>query len=97
MTGSLAEPFKSGLLCWFLLGNGTGVETRWVGALAQLFRFGQSLHQAEGVVGRQLAVIAPLETGKVKWAHMGAGYCLDAMSTEMPSEAMLPEDSRKKS
>ena len=69
MTGWLAELFKSGLLCWFLLGNGTGVETRWVGALAQLFRFGQSLHQAEGVVGRQLAVITPLETGKVKWAH----------------------------
>ena len=69
--GSL-HPLRSGLLCWFLLGNGTGVETRWVGALAQLFRSGQSLHQAEGVVGRQLAVITPLETGKVKWAHRGA-------------------------
>ena len=68
--GSIHQ-FRSGLLRWFLLRNGTGVETRLIGALAHLVRFGQSLHQAEGVVGRQLAVMAPLETGKVKWAHGG--------------------------
>ena len=28
--------------------------------------------QVEDVIERQLAVIGPIETGKVKWAHMGA-------------------------
>ena len=67
-----------------------------VGPLAHLFRSGQSLHQVEGVVGRQLAVIAPLETGKVMWAHIEVRYFLEAMGTEMAAEAMLPEDSWKK-
>ena len=72
MTGWLVKPFKSGLLRSFLLGKGTGVETRLVCPPAHFFCSGQSLPQGEGVVGRQLAVIAPLETGKVKWAHKGA-------------------------
>ena len=53
------------------MGNRAGVESRLVRPLGLLFRSGQSLHQTEGVIGRQLTVIAPLETGKVWWAHEG--------------------------
>ena len=78
------------------MGDGTGVESCLVCSFCPLFRSGQSLHQTEGVIGRQLAIIAPLETGKVWWAHEG-GYCFyEAMAAEMLAVAMLPEDSRKK-
>ena len=53
------------------MGDGTGVESCLVCSFCPLFRSGQSLHQTEGVIGRQLAIIAPLETGKVWWAHEG--------------------------
>ena len=47
------------------MGDRTGVEGRSAYLFGLLLCPGQSLHQAEGVVGRWLAVIAPLENGKV--------------------------------
>ena len=57
--------------------NRTGVELRPIRALRLLLCSDQSLHQIEGVIRGQIAVIAPLETGKVRWAHevLGAYFC----------------------
>ena len=57
------------LLGGILFGKRTGVEGRSACLFGLLFCSGQFLHQVQSVVRRQVAVIAPLETGKVGWAH----------------------------
>ena len=47
----------------------TGVEGRSACLFGLLFCSGQFLHQVQSVIRRQVAVIAPLETGNVRWAH----------------------------
>ena len=57
------------LLGGILFGKRTGIECRSACLFGLLFCSGQFLHQVQSVVRRQVAVIAPLETGNVRWAH----------------------------
>ena len=64
------------LLRGILVGKRTGVEGRSACLFELLFCSGQFLHQVQGVVRRQVAVITPLETGNVRRAHEVGGAFL---------------------
>ena len=64
-------PLPTTLLLWLPMGDGAGVECCSACPLGLLLCSGQFFNQAEDVIGREFAVIAPLEAGDV--GHLRAG------------------------